>query len=101
MGQALMSMKYGCKASLKIHDPISTQIFCLFVGDALQRFLRLHDRDRMREALEIFRQTPLIGSAKEPLRKRLRRMGWKLCVVCVFCQLNDGLRSQHAIQMLV
>src|SRR6202790_4215273 len=94
-------MKNGSKTGLEINNPVSTQIFGLFVGDALQRLFCLHHCDGVREALQIFCKTPLIRSAKEPLRKCLWGIGWELRVVCVSRQLNDSLRPQHTVQMLV
>ena len=97
----LLGMKDGSKASLKIDNSLPTQVFGLFVGHALQRLLGLHHRDGVREPLQIFRQTALIGAAKKPLGKFLGIVGWKIRVFCVSRQFNHSLRPQHAIQMLV
>ena len=67
MGQSFLGVKNGRKASLEINDSVPTQIFGLFVGDALQRLLGLHHGDGVSEALQIFREAPLIRAAKEPL----------------------------------
>src|SRR5579872_738491 len=94
-------MENRSKARLKINHPISAQVFRLFISDALQRLLGLHHSDGVREALQIFRQIPLICPAKEPLRKSLWITGRESCIFCVSCQIDYGLRPQHTIQMLV
>ena len=98
---SLLGVKDRRKASLEIDNPIPTQVFGLFVRDTLQRILSLHHRNGVREALQIFRKTPLIRPAKKPLSECFRRIGGKVCVFCISCQFNHGSRSQHTIQMLV
>lgn len=94
-------MKNWRKAGFEIYNPIPTKILGLFVGNALQSLFRLHHRDRMRKALQIFRKTPLICSAQEPLRKRIRIVRGQACVFHFPGQINNALRPQHTIQMLV
>lgn len=101
MGQSFLRMKDRSKTSLEINNPISTQILCLFVRNPLQRLFGLHHRDRMGKAFQILRETPLIRSAKEPLRKGIRIVRGQARVFDIPGQICDALRPQNAIQMLV
>ena len=101
MSQSFLRVKDRSKPGLKINDTVSTEIFGLFVRHALQRLFRLHDRNRMREPFQIFCETSLIRAAEEPLGKSIGIVCRKAFVPGISRQINDGLRSQHAIQMLV
>jgi hypothetical protein len=79
------------KACFKINNSIPTQIFGLFIRDALQRLLGLHKCNRVREALQIFCETPLIRAAEEPPGKLIRISGWKAGVLGIYRQLNHRL----------
>ena len=65
--QSLLGMENGREASLEINDAFPAQIFGLFIRDALQCLFSLHHSDGVSEAFQIFRKTPLIRAAKEPL----------------------------------
>ena len=80
MSQSFLRVKDWRKAGFKINNSISAQILGLFIGDALQRLFRLHHRNRVRKAFQIFCETSLIRSAKKPLRKRIGIVGRKACV---------------------
>jgi len=84
MGQSLLRVKNRSKTCFKINNAVSTQVFRLFVGDALKRFFRLHYRNCVSKALQIFRQASLIRSAKEPLGKSIGVGSWKTCILSVF-----------------
>src|ERR1700694_1286663 len=40
-------------ADFRIHDPVASEVLATFVGDTLERFLGLHDRDRVRESAKV------------------------------------------------
>ncbi len=101
VGQSLAGMKNRRKAGFKVNHAILAQVFGLFVGDALQRLFGLHDRDGVREALQIFGEAALVRALMKPLGQRRRIAGGKLRVFCELCQINDGLRPQHAIEVFM
>ena len=78
MSQSLAGMKNGRKASFKVNHAIFAQIFGLLVSDALQRLFRLHHRDGVGEAFQVFGQTALVRALMEPLGQRNRIAGWKV-----------------------
>ena len=66
-----------------------------------QRVFGLHHGDRVRKPFQIFGETSLVSSTEEPLRKSVRIVGWQVRIFGIPRQLNDRLRTQHAIQVLV
>ncbi len=76
-------MKDRRKASFEVNHAIITQILGLFISDALQSLLGLHDRNRVGEALQILGETALIRAAMEPLRQCFWIRGRKFSVSCV------------------
>jgi len=71
------------KASLEINHSIAAQILGLFISDALQSFLGLHDGDGVHKPFQVFCQAALIGSAEKPIGKRTSIIGGKAGVVGV------------------
>src|SRR5580704_8639064 len=59
----------------KVDQAVTAQVLDLFKGDTLQCFFRLHDRDGVCEAFEIFGETTLVRALMEPLGKGLRIVG--------------------------
>ena len=78
MGQSLAGVKDRRKARFKIDHAILAQIFGLFVRHPLQRLFRLHHRDGVGKALQIFGQTPLVRALMKPLGQRCRIAGGKI-----------------------
>src|SRR6266849_3106655 len=101
VGQSFFSVKNWRKASLKVNHSIFAEILGLFIGDALQSLLGLHDRDGVAETLEVFGETSLVRALMKPFRQRPGIGCRPVPVSPVFGQLNHGLRLQHAIQVLV
>jgi hypothetical protein len=101
MGQSFVRVENWREASFKVHYAIFAQILDLFIRNPLQCLLRLHDRDGVLEALQIFGEATLIRAAMKPLRQCLRIVSRKVRISHSPCQINHGLRTQHTIQMLV
>ena len=72
MGQSLTGMKYRRETSFKVNHAVFAQILGLFISHALERLFRLHHRDGVGKAFEIFGQAPLVGALMEPIGKRGR-----------------------------
>ena len=83
MGQSFFRMKDWRKASFEVNHAVITQILGLFIGDALQSLLGLHDCYRVGEALQILGEAPLVRAAMEPLRQCFWIRGRKFSVSCV------------------
>src|ERR1700722_8165755 len=101
MGQPSLRAKNGSKASFEIDHSIFAEVISLFVCDALQSLLSLHDRDSVREAFQILCKTSLIRAAMEPSCQCFRVCGRKARVLRIFCQVNHGLRTHHSVEMLM
>jgi len=71
-------MKDGRETSFKVNHTVFAQILGLLVSDALESFFRLHHRDGVGEAFEIFSQAALVGALMEPVGQRSRIAGWKV-----------------------
>ena len=89
------------EASFKIDHAILAQIFGLLVRDPLQRLFGLHHRDGVGKAFQVLGETSLVRALMKPLRQRRRIAGGKFGVLRFFCQVNDGLRPQYAVEVLV
>ena len=94
-------MKHRRKASLEVDHTVPAQVLRLFIGHALQRLLRLHHRDGVREAFQVLSEAALIGTLVKPLRERRGVLGGETGVFRVFRQIDDGLRPQDAVEVLV
>ena len=101
MGQSVAGVKDRREAGFKIDHAILAQIFGLLVGDPLQRLFGLHDCDGVGKAFQIFGETAFVGALMKPLRQRCGIAGRKVRVFCFFRQVNDGLRPQHAVEVLM
>src|ERR1700752_3674145 len=101
MGQSSLPVKNWREAGFKVDHTVPAEILGLLICDALQGLLRLHDRNGMCKALQIFGKTSLVRASMKPLRKRLGIACRKVQVSLVSCQLNHGLGAQHTVQMLV
>jgi hypothetical protein len=99
--QALAGMEDWGKPCFDIHDSVLVHVLHHFVSDALEAFVGLHHATGVREAFEIERQTAPLGAAVKP-RGQVARIGRRQRVVTLILrQLDDRLRPQPAIEMVV
>src|SRR5688572_28470211 len=86
---------------LRVHDPIARQILAAFVSDALDRLDGLHDRDRVREAAKVERLRSAGRARMEPSCELARISGGQALVLLVTRELDDRVRTQPAVEMVV
>jgi hypothetical protein len=101
MGKPFFGMKNRRKSSLEIDDAIAMEVLGLLVSNSLQRLFRLHNGNGVRETPQILGQAALIRPAMEPFTEFLGIAGRKLCVPGVASELDDRLRPQYTVEVLV
>ncbi len=101
MGQSLARVKDRREARFKINHAILAQIFGLLVRNPLQRLFGLHHCDGVGKAFEVLGETPFVRALMKPLGQRHRIAGRKLGVFRFFCEINDGLRPQYSVEVLM
>ena len=101
MGQSLLCVEDRRKTGFKIYDTVFVEILGLFIRYALQSLLGLHHRDSVREAFEVRGKTSLVGAPIKPFCQRLLIRGRKIRISRFFRQVDYGLRTQNAVQVLM
>jgi hypothetical protein len=95
-------VQFGSEPDLRVNDAVGSKILGTFAGDANERLLRLHDRDRVVEGLEIAVERARGGRhSVKPLGQLGDALGGQLCVTDLLCQLSHGLRAQATIEMVM
>src|SRR2546426_6446085 len=99
--EAARRVEHRRVADLRVHDPVAREIIAALVRDALERFLSLHDRDRVVEATQIERERPGRSARMEPTTELVRVRGRKARVADIPGELDDRRGTQAAIEMVV
>ena len=99
--ESLVDVENRREARLDVHHAVAVHVFDHFVGDAFERLGGLHDAAGVREALEIERQAAALGAAVKPLGEIAGVGGREAVVTLLPGQLDDRLRPQAAVEMIV
>ena len=99
--QAPFRVKDRREAGLDVHDAVVVHILHHLIRDALERFFGLHDAAGVGESFQIERQASALCPPLEPnvefagIRRR------QFVVADVLGELNDCLRANAAVEMIV
>jgi hypothetical protein len=99
--QAALGQQLGRHAHLGVHDAVGRQVLGTFGAHALDRVARLHDRDRVAEALEVELERLAIGSRGEPARQLVRIRRRQLAIADLGRELQHGPRAQPAVEVVM
>ena len=86
---------------LDVHHAVVVHVLDHLVGDALERLGGLHHAAGVREAFEVERQAAALRAAVKPLGQLAGVGGRQRGVALVPGQLDDRLRPQAAVEMVV
>ncbi len=90
----------GGVAHLGVDDAVRGEVLDALAGDPGDRRTVLHDGDGVVEGLEVADERPGVGRLGEPAPQR-RRVGGRELVADLGGQLDDRLRSQAAVEVVV
>jgi purine nucleosidase len=99
-GESAREVLLRCPADLAPHDAIGGEVVDELARDALEPLLGLHDRRRDVEGLEVFDERAAVRLLGEPLAQH-RRVGGRQIEADPVGELDDGLRSQTAVEVVV
>jgi hypothetical protein len=85
---------------LRIDDAVGGEVQRALPGDPVQSFLGLHDRDRVRERLQVAFERPGVGRGDEPIPQP-RRVGLGQFVPDRGGELHDRGRPQPTVEVVV
>ncbi len=88
-------------ADLGIHDAVAREVFAALVRDTLDRFFRLHDRDRVRETAEVQRERARRRTGMEPSAEFPRVGGGETRVALVASEIDDRRGAEPAVKVVV
>jgi hypothetical protein len=94
-------VKNGREASLEVNHAVAAEVLGLLIGNALQRAFGLHHGDRVGEALQVLGKVSLVCAPVEPGGQLVGIYRGKRRVSRLACQFDDGLRTEHAVEVLV
>src|SRR4051812_263073 len=88
-------------SDLGVDDAVAGQVLAAFVRDALERFLRLHDRDRVREPAQIKGQRARGRARVEPSAELARVRRRETLIPQLAREVDDRRWTQPAVEMVV
>ncbi len=89
------------EARFDVHHAVAVHVLHHFVGDAFEGLCGLHHATRVREPFEIHRQAAALSAAVKPPREIARVGGWQAFVTLLLREVDDGLRPQAPVEMVV
>lgn len=91
----------GGEAHFGIHHTVVGEVLGTFSRHPANRVLGLHDRQGVLERLQIPDQGSAVGGIDEPLTQLLGVGGGQSVVTAGSGEVDDGLRSQAAVEVVV
>ena len=99
--QPALGVQLGREPHLGVHHPVGGQVLGAFGGHPAQRVGSLHDRDRMPERIQVDLEVTAVRALGQLLRQLFRVVAGQVVVAGLAGQLEDGLRAQAAVQVIV
>ena len=99
--QAPREVLLGGVAALGVDDAVGGEVLRALAGDAEEALAGLHDGQGVVERLEVARQGAGVGALAEPGAERSGLGRGQGVVADVRGQLDDGLRAQPAVEVVV
>ena len=94
-------MQFRREPDLGIDNPVGGQVFGALGGDPDQRIPGLHHGHCVLECLQVQLELAARRGTRYPLGQASRTAGWQPPVPLLAGQLDDGLRAEPAIKVIV
>ena len=100
-GEALLRVERRGVPDLGVHDPVGGKVGGAFGGDPVAGIGLLHDAHRVGEGLEVEAEVAPVGTTHEPGSQLVDIGGGKAVVAVEVGQLDDGGRTEAAVEVVV
>ena len=99
--QSFVGVEDRREPRLDVHDAVVAHVLEHFVGDTLERLFGLHDAAGVRESFEIERQAAALRAAMKPVGQLAGIARGQLLVLLIAGELDDRLRTQTTVEVIV
>ena len=99
--QPALGVQLGREPHLGVHHAVGGQVLGAFGGHPPQRVGGLHDRDRVPERVQVDLEVTAVRALGQPPGQLFCVVTGQVVVARLAGQLEDGLRAQAAVQVIV